>query len=205
MSCHRGVGTAKDKAAGHGQGPDELLRDARTGAACVTCHIAGGVPGTEAVIAGGKIYLERGCNYCHATAKLGVPLIAAGARGSGYLETVIHNPKKIFPETIMPASHVHGAQLESLLTYLLSLRADLAKPARPELSKVACAQCHATKKPDAAKLAKHECAFIKEEKQSLNCARCHANGVPSSTKECLYIERRRNECITCHEGGLDGR
>jgi hypothetical protein len=205
VSCHRGIGSAKEKNAAHASGPDELLSGDRTGAACVGCHIAGSVPGTEAVIRGGKIFLERGCNYCHATAKLGVPLNAAGGRGSEYLSAVIHTPKKIFPATIMPASHLGEKDMNAVLSYLLSQRIEIQRPAQPALSKLACVTCHATKKPDTSQLAKHECTQIIEEKKNLNCARCHASVVPASDRECLYIERRRHECTVCHEGAVDGR
>lgn len=212
-ACHRGDKNARDKAAAHAMGPEELLAKERTGAACVVCHVAGSVAGTEAIVSGGKIYLSRGCGFCHAGAMgLGYygafapPLFAVGARGSQYLQNVIRNPKSVFPGTVMPAFKLPAAEERDLLAYLLSLRGDYIPPKRPALSKERCATCHIGQaSPKKESLTNHRCGWIAEEKANLSCKRCHAQGVPASDRECLYIGERRKECGSCHEGGLDGR
>jgi hypothetical protein len=210
LGCHRGNGEAREKVAAHGFGVDELLFAERTGAACVACHVAGSVPGTEAIARGGRSYLERGCGFCHAGA-LGLgyvgafapPLFAVGSRGSEYLRSVLRAPKKTFPATVMPAYALPAAEERDLLAYLLSLRGDYIPPAQPAASKQRCATCHAEPKPKQA--AAHRCAFILEERANLTCKRCHAGAVPKSQKECLYIYERRKECGRCHSGVIDGR
>lgn len=215
VDCHRGDPSAQAAEAAHPKtGPDQLLGKGRTGAACVRCHVAGSVPGTEVVIAGGRIYLEQGCYLCHLgqnrlgnLAAFGPPLPTIGGRGTPYLQGILHNPKATFKDTAMPSfemalQHRPGSE-EQLLTFLLSLREDLGKPTRPELSKKRCATCHAGAKPDATALPKHRCVWIREDDRRVSCQGCHPKGVPSSARECLYLEQRRQECGVCHEGAVD--
>lgn len=209
VACHRGNGTSRDKTAAHANGPDELLAKERTGAACVVCHIAGSVAGTEAIVTGGRAYLSRGCNFCHLGAKglgyAGVfapPLFAIGGRGSAYLTQMLHEPKKIFPATVMPAYHLPEGEERALLAYLISLRGDFVPPAQPALSKQTCTSCHSAK---AAGGKPHRCTWIKEESATLACKSCHKKDLPTGTAECMYIRERRKECGICHEGGIDGR
>jgi hypothetical protein len=215
VDCHRGDPAATEKEAAHPTfGPDQLLAKARTGAACARCHVPGSVAGTEAVVAGGQIYLEQGCYLCHLgqhqlgnLAAFGPPLSTIGGRGTPYLQGMLQNPKATFKDTAMPSyqmalAHLPGSE-ELLLTYLLSLREDLGKPARPALSGARCATCHQSRPADKTKLAAHRCQGIKRDVDHFRCASCHKKAIPSGDQECLYIEQRRQECGVCHQGGID--
>src|SRR5688572_3984671 len=93
VECHRGEpAAAREVAAAHGNGPSALLADEAVAAACVGCHLAGSVAGTEPIVRGGRSYLERGCQLCHLGARglghrqaFGPPLTGIGARGAEYL------------------------------------------------------------------------------------------------------------------------
>jgi hypothetical protein len=176
--------------------------------ACVVCHVAGSVAGTETLIRGGRIYLERGCALCHRAmyglgnpAAFAPPLHAIASRGEAYLAAMLRDPKGIFPSTVMPAAKLDPASERALLVFLSSLRGDYVPPPQPALSKKTCASCHAGA---SRALTQHRCRFIRDERVELSCARCHAGGVPASERECLYIRQRRNECGVCHEGAIDG-
>jgi hypothetical protein len=133
-------------------------------------------------------------------------LFTVGARGANYLTVVLRQPKRIFPETVMPSYKLAPDVERALLAYLLSLRGDYIPPKRPPQSKERCATCHAGAKADPTKgLAAHRCAWIAEERANLTCQKCHAKGVPAGDKECLYIRQQRSECGICHQGGIDGR
>lgn len=207
-SCHRGVGTATSAAAAHGgTGVSALLAGPATAASCAACHVIG-VEGSERLARGLDVYLEQGCALCHralglgASNPMGPALDALGLRDPAYLRALLARPSQFYPGTPMPpyASLLHHQpdEAEALITFLRSLRGE----PRPSVGPVAarpCASCHATAPPASAELTRHDCVRIRAPRAELSCARCHGAEIPTSTRECLYVEGRRAECAGCHE------
>ncbi len=164
--CHhgQGVGLTPDKAHGYEanwETPRIPLKYAQS--TCLECHEnVYGLKGAEQAAAGRALFMEKGCYGCHdaqvmkGLPKFSTPFNALSKKISGKAWVVkwIENPRKIRPETLMPAFRLDKAQREDLAAYLFAMKdpkglalypADLSGSSslgRKIFAEKACAACH---------------------------------------------------------------
>jgi hypothetical protein len=169
------------------------------------------------VVRGLLLYEELGCITCHRSAGMAQAADRQGGYGpdlddSGRFEPatllrLLRDPLGYFgPTTKMPP---FGPLLDlrpeiatPLVSYLLTLRADLQRPLALGDASQPCAGCHDAE--PARGLDQHRCSYIKLRHDELRCERCHKPpasapaSAPATTADCLYVDRLRSACGACH-------
>jgi len=79
--------------------------------------------------ADGAAVFQKKCKVCHSIAgvggpmaKNGGPLDAVGAKGEAFLKEYIKDPKSKKADSKMPKAHLSDADLNAVVSYLMSLK-----------------------------------------------------------------------------------